>query len=105
MKAHESIRMAVVKLAFDGLFIHVIQNGVVNIQESNRILTHTGTDKIAQAAININLARYRNTLAGKPAVNIAGKRTVYLLSTLGNGKHNVVLTSHHKPVILSNSPP
>ena len=71
MESHKCIFMCIVKLALDRLFVHILRNGVIDVEQCDSILAHAGTDKLTQGAVNIYRARYRNTYYGQPAVDIA----------------------------------
>ena len=64
VEAHKCILVCVREFALDGLPVHISRNGIVNVEQCNSILAYAGTDILAQAAININLAGYRDSHAG-----------------------------------------
>ena len=47
MEAHEGIFQCVVEFALDALFVHILRNGVVDIQQSYGILADAGSDELA----------------------------------------------------------
>ena len=47
VEAHEGIAVLIIKLALDGLVVHILRNGVVDIQQGNDIVRYTGTDELA----------------------------------------------------------
>ena len=75
MEAHKCIFVCIVEFIFDTLFIHICRNGVINIQQSNRILAHAGTDKLAERTINIHFTGYRNSHSRQTAVHVTGHKT------------------------------
>ena len=89
MEAHECIAelVIVIELALDALFIHILGNGVVDVEQGNDIVRYAGTDELGQAAVDINFAAYGDTAAGQTAVDIAGNETELCLEcgpALGN---------------------
>ena len=75
MESHKCIFMCIVKLALDRLFVHILRNRVIDVEQCDSILAHTGTDKLTQCAVNINLAGYRNASSGQTAVDIARNKS------------------------------
>ena len=47
MEAHEGILQSIREFALDALFVHILRNGVVDIQQGNGILTDAGSDELA----------------------------------------------------------
>ena len=75
MEAHKGILQSIRKFALDALFVHILRNGVVDIQQGNGILTDAGSDELAECSVDINLTGYRNSSSCKAAVYIAGNKT------------------------------
>lgn len=75
MESHKCIFMCIVKLALDRLFVHILRNGVIDVEQCDSILAHAGTDKLTQCAVNIYLAGYRNASSGQTAVDIARNKS------------------------------
>ena len=75
MEAHESIRKLVIELALDGLFVHVLRNGVVDVKQRYNVIADSFADKLTQAAVDIHFTGYRNASAGQTAVHKTGNKT------------------------------
>ena len=75
MEAHEDflvgIGVALELLALDALFIHVARNGVVDVEQSDSILSDAGADELRQSAIDIYFASHSNAATRQTAVHIA----------------------------------
>ena len=71
VEAHECICELVVELALDGLVVHVVRYGVVDVEESNDIFRDNISEVLGEAAIDINFAGYRDTHTCETAVYIA----------------------------------
>ena len=73
VEAHKGIfqRIAAV-FSLDLCLIKVCGHGVVDIQQSHRILADHGADVFAQRAVNIHFAGYRDPALGQAAVHVAG---------------------------------
>ena len=67
--------MCIVKLALDRLFVHILRNGVIDVEQCDSILADAGADKLTQCAVNIYLAGYRNTSSGQTTVDIARNKS------------------------------
>ena len=92
VEAHEGIRELVIELALDGFVIHIVRNGVVDIQKSNLISGDAQSDVLGKSSVDIYLAGYRNALAHQAAVDIAGNELEHILEcrpALG-GQSNVL---------------
>ena len=46
VESHESILKCIVKFSFDGLFVHILRYGVVDIKECNNIITYNLSDEL-----------------------------------------------------------
>ncbi len=66
--------MSVIELALDGLLIHIIRYGVVDIKERYGLSADTGADKLGQGAVYVDLAGYRDASSRQAAVDIAGNK-------------------------------
>ena len=75
MESHKGIPVCIVVFALDIAVVHVIRHRIVDIQKCYRILAHAGSDKLAQRAVNIYFAGYRDTHTSQTAVDIAGNET------------------------------
>ncbi len=78
MEAHERIAELVVVFALDILFVKVLRNTVVDIEQSDGIACHAGADVFAQRAVDVNFAGNRNAAAYQTAVYIAGLKAEFL---------------------------
>ena len=72
VEAHECIGELIVELALDGLIVHILGNGVVDVEEGNDIAADDLSDELRETSIDINLTGYRDSHSGKTAVYIAG---------------------------------
>ena len=63
--------MTVRNLACDGFLVHRSRYRVVDIQQGNSRTRYADTDVLAQCAVDINLARNRNTTAGQTEIDVA----------------------------------
>ena len=58
VEAHECICELVIELACDGLIVHIMRYGVVDVEESNDIFRDNISEVLREAAIDINFAGY-----------------------------------------------
>ena len=75
MEAHEGVVVGVAELTVNGILVHVVGHGIVDIQQRDRVLADAGADELAQTPVDIHFTGYRNTHAGETAVDIAGHET------------------------------
>ena len=61
VEAHESVLNIIVKLAGDVLIVDILGHGVVDIQQSHRILGNTRADVLRKGTVNIDLTGHRDT--------------------------------------------
>ena len=50
-----------VEFALDALFVHILRNAVVDIQQGNGILADAGSDELAECSVDIYLTGYRDS--------------------------------------------
>ena len=74
MEAHEDILECVVIFTLDVLVVHILGYAVVDVKQCNCIVAHNSSDKLAECAVDIHLAGYRDTLSCQTAVHIAGNK-------------------------------
>ena len=79
VEAHEGIGELVIEAAPDGLIVHVVRHGVVDIQQGHFILAHAKTDVLGKCSVDINFAAYRDTLFHQAAVHIARYKFEHIL--------------------------
>ena len=74
VEAHEGIFQGVREFALDALFVHILRNAVVDIQQGNGILADAGSDELAECSVDIYLTGYGDSSSGETAVYIAGNK-------------------------------
>ena len=60
MESHECIGELIRELALDGLLVHILGYGVVDVKKCNDVLTYDSTDELGKTSVDINLAGYGN---------------------------------------------
>ena len=46
MEAHEGILLRIIQFALDGLLVHIVRHGVVDVQQSHCIVADAGSDEL-----------------------------------------------------------
>ena len=81
METHERVRVLIIKLPFDGFLVHILGNGVVDIEKSNDVSGNAGTDEFGKRTINIHFARNGDTLTRQTTVDVARHETEHGLES------------------------
>ena len=72
MEAHEGILVRIGEFALDGLPVHILGDGVVDVEQGNCVLRNACPDVLAQRTVDVDLTGDRDAAAGETAVHIAG---------------------------------
>ena len=67
--------MGIAELAVNGILVHVVGHGIVDVQQRDRVLADAGADELAEAPVDVHLAGHGDAHARQAAVHIAGHET------------------------------
>ncbi len=75
MEAHEGILQRVRELALDRLLVHVLRDGVVDVEQGHHVVRDAGADVLGKRSVDIDFAGDRDSAACQAAVDVAGNKS------------------------------